>query len=167
MESVSTGNMRAKQDRFLRELDAWVAEEADAIGTRPATEEQSSPPPESEEDASAVIDARKLWPEQRQEARPPVSGDAFSGLFETGEEELIEQIVGLIGDQPNADMILDEIWRRVTGALSESEDVVIPLSHIMVDDDDMGDHPNEEADPLETGNGPEQDLEQDKEQDDV
>jgi hypothetical protein len=139
MESFSNGNMRARQDRFLRELDAWVAEEVDAIGARPAAEEQPARPPENDEVSSAVIDAREHWPDQRQDAPKPVSTDELAGLFETDEDELIEQIVGMIGDRPNADMILDEIWRRVTGALTESEDVVIPLSHVMVEEHDTGD----------------------------
>jgi hypothetical protein len=155
MEGFSTGNMRARQDRFLRELDAWVAEEVDAIGARPAAEEQLAPPPENDDVSSAVIDAREHWPDQRQDTPKSVPTDEMAGLFETDEEELIEQIVGIIGDRPNADMILDEIWRRVTGALSESEDVVIPLSHVMVEENDTGDAFDADTAKPEPGEEPE------------
>lgn len=147
--------------RALAELDAWVAEEVAAIGGHQQANDDK------------VVDARR-WASERGEAvdrveepeaeMPPADlaprrerrGAEEDGLpYDAEEDAFIEATVDWLAGRENADIVLEEIWRRLGGPAADSEDVVVPINLPQADPDwpptdDAAD--GNEGDPPESGN---------------
>ena len=88
----------------LETLDAWVLEELDAINRARAEK------PERDERPPA---------ENRQ---PPDEDPAGPPLFDSEEESFIARTVAWLGERPNADMLLEEVWRQAVREAPEDSD---------------------------------------------
>lgn len=160
--------------RALAELDAWVAEEVAAIRapSRPrdanvadanrwtserveteAANEDAAPDETAFEDAPAAI--------------PPARPDDEGALgYDAEEEAFMEATAQWLAGRANADILLEEIWRRIGEPSADSEDVVVPINLPQAEaeadwpdaeaDGDFGDAADDGADDgADEGAGPE------------
>jgi hypothetical protein len=108
---ISNGSRRARMD----ELDAWVLEELEALGsrTRPRAADATKRAPPA---------AERLPPDQWGNPRMENEG-AFTGdvgeLFDEDVSAFIKRSAAWLAGRPNADMILEELWRLAIPSADE------------------------------------------------
>ena len=118
---MAQGMTAVRQDPFAR-LDAWVLEELEALSpprTRPAERARRRAQPEPANFDEALDD----------------------GPLPVDENQFIQRVTEWLQGRPNADLILEEIWRNVVSPEDLGEEAAdeTGLSADAEGDDDLGD----------------------------
>jgi len=112
---MGQGMTAVRQDPFAR-LDAWVLEELEALGKpRPRTPERGKKRAETE---PARFDAAALAETAFEDGPLPID-----------EGQFVQRVTEWLQGRPNADLILEEIWRNVVTPEGEGD----------LGDDELGD----------------------------
>jgi hypothetical protein len=91
-----THGMTAVREDPLARLDAWVLEELEAL-----TGPRNRPPERAR---------------QRREPEPMLEPGPQDAPLALDETHFVQQVTGWLSGRPNADLILEEIWRNVVAA---------------------------------------------------
>ena len=95
---MAYGMTQARRDPLSR-LDAWVIEELEALGHTPAKARRDDRP--------------RRRREAEPELDPPFAEAANDGALPLDENQFIQRVSEWLSGRPNADLILEEIWRNV------------------------------------------------------
>ena len=120
------------------ELESWVIEELEAISRSFRSQQGHARPAKR----NAVQEVPRTA-EADEEPEPTIGAPADESLmtlFDEAETTFIERSAEWLRERPNADMILEEIWRAVVGAQAgeEAEDL---RGEAEQDEADPGDAP--------------------------
>lgn len=128
---MAHGMTAVRQDPFAR-LDAWVLEELEALGpprTRTAERTRRRAEPEPANFDEAALD---------------------DGPLPVDENQFIQRVTEWLQGRPNADLILEEIWRNVVSPEDLGDETAEEMGpSASADGDDLGDEPPPEDQPPE------------------